>query len=52
VKDTELSSIAIITAMKGVEIPLLINSPKAGDLEKVIDDMLDILFYGLVIRNE
>ena len=52
VKDTELSSIAIITAMKGVEIPLLINSPKADDLEKVIDDMLDILFFGLVIRNE
>ncbi|HOP04187.1 MAG TPA: TetR/AcrR family transcriptional regulator, partial [Tenuifilaceae bacterium] len=52
VKDTELSSIAIITAMKGVEIPVLINSPKADDLEKVIDDMLDILFFGLVIRNE
>lgn len=52
VKDTELSSIAIITAMKGVEIPVLINSPKADDLEKIIDDMLDILFYGLVIRNE
>jgi len=52
VKDTELSAIAIITAMRGLEIPLLVTSPKADDLETVIDDMLDILFYGLVIRNK
>jgi AcrR family transcriptional regulator len=51
VKDTELSAIAIITAMRGLEIPLLVTSPKADDLETVIDDMLDILFYGLVKRN-
>ena len=51
VKDTELSAIAIITAMRGLEIPLLVTSPKADDLDTIIDDMLDILFYGLVKRN-
>lgn len=51
IKDIELSSIAILTAMKGLEIPLLITSPKIDNLETVLDDMLDILFYGIVIRN-
>lgn len=51
VKDTELSAIAIITAMRGLEIPLLVTSPKADDLDTIIDDMLDILFYGLVKRD-
>lgn len=52
IKDLELSAIAVITAMKGLEMPLLISSPKADDLESVLDDLLDILFYGIVIRNE
>ncbi|MDD2549306.1 MAG: TetR/AcrR family transcriptional regulator [Bacteroidales bacterium] len=51
VKDIELSSIALLTAMKGLEFPLFIDSPKADNLDKILDDMLDILFYGLVIRK-
>ena len=51
IKDIELSSIALFTAMKGLEFPLFIDSPKADNLDKILDDMLDILFYGLVIRN-
>ncbi len=50
--DIELSSVALLTAMKGLEIPLFITSPKAENLETVLDDMLNILFYGIVIRNE
>lgn len=52
IKDIELSAIALFTAMKGLEFPLFIDSPKADKLDKILDDMLDILFYGLVIRNE
>ena len=51
VKDIELSSIALLTAMKGLEIPIFIESQKAESLEVILDDMLDILFYGIVIRN-
>lgn len=51
IKDIELSSIAILTAMKGLEIPLFIKSTKIENLETVLDDMLDILFYGIVIRK-
>jgi AcrR family transcriptional regulator len=50
--DIELSSVALLTAMKGLEIPLFITSPKTENLETVLDDMLNILFYGIVIRNE
>ena len=50
--DIELSSVALLTAMKGLEIPLFITSSKAENLETVLDDMLNILFYGIVIRNE
>jgi AcrR family transcriptional regulator len=48
IKDIELSSIAILTAMKGLEVPLLVSSPMVGNLETIIDDLLDILFYGIV----
>lgn len=51
VKDIDLSAIAILTAMKGIEVPLLVNSPKADNLEGVIDDLLDILFYGIVVKK-
>jgi AcrR family transcriptional regulator len=50
--DIELSSIALLMAMKGLEIPLFINSSKADEIETVLDDMLDILFYGIVIRKQ
>lgn len=48
IKDIELSSIAILTAMKGLEVPLLVSSPMTNNLETIIDDLLDILFYGIV----
>lgn len=45
--DTELAAIAIVTAMKGLEIPLFIN--KHSDLEKRLDDLLNILFHGMCV---
>lgn len=48
IKDIELSSIAILTAMKGLEVPMLVSSPMMDNLETIIDDLLDILFYGIV----
>jgi AcrR family transcriptional regulator len=52
IKDVDLSSIAVLTAMKGLEIPLFITSPKIDNLENILDDLLDILFYGIVVRNQ
>lgn len=50
VKDLDLSALAIVTAMKGLEIPLVTSTVGVESLNMVIDDMLDILFYGIVKR--
>jgi AcrR family transcriptional regulator len=49
--DTFLTAIAIVTALKGMEIPLLI-SESDGDsiLEQRLDRLVDVLFYGIVKR--
>ena len=50
-EDTMLTSIAIVTALKGMEIPLLI-AETGGDniLEQRLDRLLDVLFFGIVKR--
>lgn len=50
IKDLNLSALAIVTAMKGLEIPLVTSTMGVENLNMVIDDMLDILFYGIVKR--
>ena len=50
VKDLNLSSLAIVTAMKGLEVPLVTDSMGIESLNMIIDDMLDILFFGIVKR--
>ena len=51
VENTELAAIAICTAMKGLEIPLFWKSKDYG-IESRLDDILDMLFYGIVKRKE
>ena len=50
-EDTFLTAIAIVTALKGMEIPLLITE-SGGDnlLEQRLDRLLDVLFFGMVKR--
>lgn len=49
VENTELAATAISTAMKGLEIPLFWKN-KDPDLESRLDDLLMILFYGIMHR--
>jgi AcrR family transcriptional regulator len=44
-----LASIAIVTAMKGLEIPMFIEISE-DEIEKRIDNVVNILFYGLIKR--
>ena len=47
-KDTFLTAIAIVTALKGMEIPLLITrDEEQGHMENRLDHLLDVLFYGI-----
>lgn len=47
IENTELAAIAIFTAMKGLEIPLFWHKV-SDDLEIRLENMLNILFYGIV----
>jgi AcrR family transcriptional regulator len=48
-KERELTAMAIVTAMKGLEVPLFIkNDYPMEQLKNRIDGLLDILFYGIV----
>jgi AcrR family transcriptional regulator len=49
IESPELSAVAIVTAMKGLEIPLFIQKSQ-GNLETRLDSLIKFLFYGLVKR--
>ena len=49
IDDIELTSFAIISALKGLEYPWTIKTP-SDKIEKNIDKLLDILFNGIVKR--
>jgi AcrR family transcriptional regulator len=51
IEDPSLSAVAIVTAMKGLEIPLFINKDY-GNIEERLDNLIKFLFYGLVKRQE
>ena len=49
IDDPELGAVAIVTAMKGLEIPLFIKK-EHGNIEDRLDNLINFLFYGLVRR--
>jgi AcrR family transcriptional regulator len=49
VEDPHLSAIAIVTAMKGLEVPLFINKEQ-GKFEIRLSSLINFLFYGIVKR--
>jgi len=46
IKNTDKTAKAIVTAMKGLEIPLIVKDNKYK-IEDRLDDFLDILYYGI-----
>jgi AcrR family transcriptional regulator len=49
VDDPNLSAIAIVTAMKGLEVPMFINK-EHGNFEVRMNNLINFLFYGIVKR--
>jgi AcrR family transcriptional regulator len=49
VDDPQLSAVAIVTAMKGLEVPLFINK-EHGNFEARLRNLINFLFYGIVKR--
>jgi AcrR family transcriptional regulator len=48
IEDPFLASLAIVTSMKGFEIPLYIKGKKGQDIEPRIDKLLKMLFNGIL----
>lgn len=49
IDDPNLGAVAIVTAMKGLEIPLFLKKDH-GNMEDRLDNLINFLFYGLVKR--
>jgi len=49
IEDPHLSAVAIVTAMKGLEVPLFINK-EHGNFEERMNNIINFLFYGIVKR--
>ncbi len=47
---SEIGAIAIATMMKGLELPLLLSNEHKTDREELLDDLIRVLFYGMVKR--
>ncbi|WP_088653470.1 TetR/AcrR family transcriptional regulator [Geofilum rhodophaeum] len=50
VKNTRVGAIGIVTALRGLEIPLFRGSASTEDFEAQLDNILNILFYGVMKR--
>jgi AcrR family transcriptional regulator len=49
IEDPQLSAVAIVTAMKGLEVPLFFNKEQ-GNFEARLNNLINFLFYGIVKR--
>jgi AcrR family transcriptional regulator len=48
VASSEIGAIAITTMMKGLELPLLLSNEHKKDREELLEDLIRVLFYGIV----
>ena len=51
IQNPELTARTIVTALQGFEVPLILKNLSDEDLRKSIDEMLNILFYGMVTNR-
>lgn len=49
IDDPDLAAVALVTAMKGLEIPLFINK-EHGRIEDRLENLIQFLFFGLIKR--
>ena len=50
VVSSEIGAIAIATMMKGLELPLLLSDEHKTNREVLLDDLIRVLFYGIIKR--
>jgi AcrR family transcriptional regulator len=50
IKNTYMGAMAITLAMKGMEVPMFSTTNKYGDMFEQVQNVMNILFFGLVKR--
>lgn len=50
ISSSEIGAIAISTMMKGLELPLLLSEEHKSDREELLEDLIRVLFYGIIKR--
>lgn len=51
IQNLELTAKTIVTALYGFEVPLIMKNLSDEELQKSVDEMLNIFFYGVVTKN-
>ena len=51
IQNPELTAKTIVTALHGFEVPIILKNLSDEELQKAIDEMLNILFYGIIKKN-
>lgn len=51
IQNPELTAKTVVTALHGFEVPLILKNLSDEELQKAIDEMLNILFYGIVTKK-
>ncbi len=50
IPNTQIASMAVVTAMKGLEYPFFISQDSKEEINNQIDALLNILFYGISVK--
>ncbi len=50
IQNPELTAKTIVTALHGFEVPLIVKNVSDDDIQKSVDEMLNILFFGIVAK--
>jgi len=51
IQNPELTAKTIVTLLQGFEVPLILKNLSDEELQKSVDEMLNILFFGIVTKK-
>ena len=51
IQNSELTAKTIVTLLQGFEVPLILKNLSDEELQKSVDEMLNILFFGIVAKK-
>lgn len=52
INSPDIGAIAFTTMLKGLELPLFLNEYSRAEKEKLLDDLIQVVFYGIVKREK